>query len=201
MDVYINRVEIKENAKSILNGKWMVPVLTTLLLFIVNNGMSNFLEHKYVAGSLLSFLIGGPLSLGVASFYLNFKRTGSPIFEDIVSGFRYLLKAFCLMFVTSIFIFLWSLLFIIPGIIAGLRYSQVFFILADNPELPIMEVIRRSSDMMNGYKFDFFILELSFIGWSLLSVLTFGIGFLFLVPYIYVCEAIFYDHLRSSNLY
>ncbi len=98
-----------------------------------------------------------------------------------------------------IFVFLWSLLLIIPGIIATLSYSMTYFIIADNNSITALEAITKSKEMMRGNKWKFFCLGLRFLGWSLLCVVTLGIGFLWLTPYMSVSSAQFYDDLKENN--
>lgn len=98
----------------------------------------------------------------------------------------------------GILIWLWSLLFIIPGIIKGFSYAMTPFILEENPELTATEAIHRSRMMMKGHKFDLFWLYLSFIGWILLCILTLGIGSLWLDPYIQTSVAAFYEEVKAE---
>ena len=100
---------------------------------------------------------------------------------------------------TTIFIGLWSLLLIIPGIVAAYKYSMVNYVMIDNPELGVMGSIRRSKEIMRGHKLDYFILHLSFIGWIILSVLTFGILLLYVSPYVSVTEANFYNSIKDNH--
>ena len=102
------------------------------------------------------------------------------------------------MFLTALFIWLWSLLLIIPGIIAAFSYAMVPFILDDNPEISGYEAIRRSKAMMKGHKFDLFYLLLSFIGWGILCMFTLGIGFLWLLPYMNTSIASFYEDIKAD---
>ena len=95
--------------------------------------------------------------------------------------------------------FLWSLLLIIPGIVASFAYSMTFFIMADNPNLSANDAIRVSKEMMKGHKAELFWLELSFLGWILLGFLSFGIGFLWIWSYIYTAKAIFYHEIRAVD--
>lgn len=92
----------------------------------------------------------------------------------------------------------WSLLFVIPGIVAAYRYSMATYIMAENPNMQATEAIERSKTLMDGRKGDLFCLDLSFIGWALLAVLTAGIGNLWLVPYMTVSRAAFYRSLPRS---
>lgn len=100
---------------------------------------------------------------------------------------------------TSVFTFLWSLLFIIPGIIASLSYSMVYFIALDNLELSALDVIRKSKEMMRGHKGEYFVLGLSFIGWGILGIFTLGILYLWLIPYMQVTMANFYNELKETT--
>jgi uncharacterized membrane protein len=102
------------------------------------------------------------------------------------------------MLLVGIYTFLWSLLLIIPGIVKGLSYSMTAFILKDNQELSYNEAIEQSMDMMNGYKWKLFVLILSFIGWGLLCVLTIGIGFLWLIPYMQITQVAFYEDIKAE---
>ena len=94
-------------------------------------------------------------------------------------------------------VFLWTLLFVIPGIIKSYVYSQAYYIALDYPELSASEVLRKSEEMMKGHKWRLFCLRFSFIGWILLSLLTFGIGLIFLIPYQTQANAVFYEELKE----
>lgn len=177
--------------------------------------------------NLYILLVEGPFLLGLTIFFLRlFRKQGEDI-AQIFAGFEQFIKALGLFFMVGLFTFLWTLLFIVPGIIAAYRYSQVFFILADNPELPIMECIYRSKMMMMGNKGKLFCMHLTFIGWAILAVLpvtilqmimdnfytpgfiyhivTFvaGLGEVVVMAYIYATSTAFYDiltgRLRASN--
>lgn len=102
------------------------------------------------------------------------------------------------MLLVGIFTFLWTLLFIIPGIIKAFSYSMTPYILDENPELGASEAIHRSRMMMKTHKFDLFWLYLSFIGWWLLCILTCGIGFLWLAPYFQTAKAAFYEEVKAD---
>lgn len=95
-----------------------------------------------------------------------------------------------------LYVFLWSILLIIPGIIAAISYSQTFFILVDKKKISGVEALQQSKEMMQGNKWRFFCLCLRFTGWFIISILTFGIGFLWLIPYMHVSFANFYDDIK-----
>jgi len=100
----------------------------------------------------------------------------------------------------SLFILLWSLLLIIPGIIAALSYSMTFYILADDNSIGAMDAINKSKKMMYGYKWKYFCLGLRFLGWAILCILRLGIGFLWLSPYVHVSVTKFYEDIKENQI-
>lgn len=120
---------------------------------------------------LYIFLVTGAFTLGLSLFFLTLFRRNKEDIAQIFYGFEHFVKAIGLSFMMGLFILLWSLLFLIPGIVAAFRYSQAFFILADDPSKGIMQCIRESKMMMMGNKAKLFFLEISFIGWGILAAL------------------------------
>lgn len=150
----------------------LCTIIPTLILQLGFNGLiwSSYDEMSAITtgdimSALFTTLVTGAFAFGVTVYFLNLVRNKKPVIADIFSGFNYYLKTLGLMIVMNIFIALWSLLLIVPGIIASLRYSQAFYILADDPSKGIMQCIRESKEMMKGNKMKLFLLELSFIGW------------------------------------
>lgn len=186
---------LKALAKQQLKGNWGKAILA-FLVFIIITDIPSAIPY---AGFAISLVISGPMCLGITKFSIELKRGQSPSIETIFSGFKSFATSFLLQLTMGIFIFLWSLLLIVPGIIASLRYSMAFYILNDNPELSAMEALNKSKEMMVGYKGKLFLLYLSFIGWGLLSILTLGIGFIWLIPYINITVANFYDELKNKS--
>ena len=181
---------------------------------------SSMPEYSPLAG-LYVLLVSGALELGITLFFLAMFRKQNVNAGDIFLGFDRFGKALGLLLFQFLFIFLWSLLLFVPGIIAAFRYSQAFFILADDPSKGIRQCMDESKAMMNGNKMKYFCLNLSFIGWALLAsipasilesicnvmklgVLATGIisiiGTLFLAPviaYIYSTQSGFYEILAG----
>ena len=188
---------LAQMARESLSGKWGLAVLATLVYLIVITGVQLLNEiDSFLA--IVSIIIAGPMALGYTSFSLNISRNKEAMVEDVFSGFQNFgtsLGAYLLML---IFIFLWSLLLIIPGIIAALSYSMTFYILADDPSIKPMDAIDKSKAMMQGNKWKYFLLNIRFIGWAILCLFTFGIGFLWLIPYIQISVAKFYDDIKQS---
>ncbi len=181
--------EIMLHAKKALSGNWGLAIGALLVVQIIMNAP----QYIHYFGGIGTLIIAGPIMVGVAIFSLSLSRLHDPRFEQIFHGFYKFGAALGAYILYSIFIFLWSLLLIIPGIIAALSYSQTFFIIAEDNAIGPYEAIKKSSQIMNGHRWKYFCLNLRFIGWWLLCILTFGIGFLWFVPYLYVSYARFYD--------
>ena len=183
--------EIMTEARASLNGKWGNMVLVTILLILIM-GAAGF---TYVG----SLLLTGPLTFG---YYLTMcdNLEGRQFdFARLFKGFDNFVNTFLLGLLVSLFTFLWSLLLVIPGIIAAIRYSMAFLIMKDNPQLTAMQAIDQSCIMMEGHKMEFFMLCLNFIGWFILSIITCGVGFIFLYPYIYTSIVLFYEDLKKEQ--
>lgn len=145
---------------------------------------------------VINFAIGGAVQLGYCKFLLNLQDNRPASLKDLFSEMDRWLDALVMNFLRSLFIALWTMLFIIPGIIATYRFAMAPFIMLEKPHLSPLEVLRESKEMMHGNKMDLFLLNLSFIGWAFLCVLTLGIGSLWLVPYMNASYASFYRFLN-----
>jgi uncharacterized membrane protein len=183
-------------ARESLKGKWGIAIgtLVVYLLIVVA------LQIIPVVGPIVSLLITGPLAIGLAIFSLSISRNQDTKLEQIFQGFNNFGTALGAYLLMVLFIILWMLLLIIPGIIASISYSMTFYILADDNSISAMDAIKKSKKMMYGYKWKYFCLGLRFFGWALLCILTLGIGFLWLMPYIQVSMAKFYDDIKANSL-
>ena len=149
--------------------------------------------------AVIQFIIGSFVSLGLATYNLNLIDRKEASVGQIFCHTPIMGKATWLRLRPSIFIFLWSLLFVIPGIIKSYSYSMSNFIMAENPEMSAKEAMEVSMEMMRGNKWRLFCLELSFIGWGILCLFTLGIGYLWLNPYINASLAAFYDDVSRTG--
>lgn len=208
--------ELMTQAREALQGKWGMAVGAFFIYMMIVTIVSMFgtgwdlITGAFTEGSLsqfspvstgLSILIGAPFTLGVSIFTLSIARGSEDAkMEQIFDGFKSFIKALITYFVMNLFIILWALLLIIPGIIASLAYSMTFYILADEPDINPIDAIRRSREMMYGYKWKFFCLNLRFLGWAILCLFTMGIGYLWLLPYIYVSFAKFYEEVKANPI-
>ena len=199
---------LKSKAKEQLKGRWKLAIITVLvsnlfinadLIKVYVNMFSDTSKSFSFSLNLFSLLFGGVIYVGLNRFLLNFiTNENTPKFKDLFSHFNIFFKILCLYIVMGIVILLASLLLLIPGIIVALMYSQVFYILAEDPNKGIMECLKESSNLMYGYKWKFFVLELSFIGWWIVASLTLGIGGLWVEPYQKVTETNFYLKLKYN---
>ena len=144
-------------------------------------------------------LTGGALYMGLAMATVDVDKGKKADVVTLFNGFKDFLKVFLLYLINEIFIFLWSLLFIIPGIIKALSYSMCYFILNDNPDITYDEARNRSVEMMKGNKGKLFRIYLSFIGWYILSFFTFGILLLFTRPYVRMTVYQFYKSIAPKQ--
>lgn len=215
-------------ARQVLSGAWGPSILAALIAALLGASLTGgsisfnirsddlqklfshsraFLSFLLFFGSfagflgLAQFILGGTIKLGYCRFLLKQHDGGNPEIADLFSQFDRFGNGFCLALLQTIFIVLWSLLFVIPGIVAAYSYSMAQFIMLENPEMRPMEALRASKQMMYGHKMDLFLLNLSFIGWSILCVFTLGIGLLWLNPYMNAAYAAFYRDISGSSRY
>ena len=151
-----------------------------------------------IIGALFSLFVTNAITVGVSNYFI--KNTDSkPSFGDAFSGFKVKYgRNIGTLLLVGIKTVLWTLLFIIPGIIKVYEYSIIPYILADDPEISSKDAFKKAKQMMNGNKWRLFKLEFSFIGWFILCVLTFGLGTFFLLPYINAANAEFYVELKNK---
>lgn len=151
---------------------------------------------------IVTFIIGGAIELGMNQYNMNLvRRDGTARFSDLFSKLSVFGKALGLRMVMFVFILLWTFLFVIPGIVAAYRYSMAPYLMAQHPDIGIMEALNQSKELMRGYKGSLFCLHLSFIGWAFLAALTFGIGTLWLAPYTQAAQAAFYLNRTGQEPY
>ena len=191
----IQNSELRAQALQSLQHKWMKAALTVLVYTLLSGALNLLPFINY----LLIFLVGLPLGWGLNVLFLDSFRGEEIRVEGVLDGFKDYGRILGTIFLVYLYTALWSLLLIIPGIIKGYSYSMTAFILKDDPTIKYNEAIEKSMAMMDGNKMKLFLLHLSFIGWILLSCITFGIGFFFLQPYMKSAEAAFYEDLKREK--
>ena len=188
--------ELRQEARDSLKYKWDMAVGTMFVYFVV----VSVIQFIPDLGPIISLIVSGPFALGLSIFSLTLSRGENAQLKQVFDGFYNFGNSLAVYLLILVFVLLWMLLLIIPGIIYAIAYSQSFYILADNPNIDPMQAIKESRFMMNGYKWKYFFLQLSFIGWAILCLFTLGIGFLWLGPYIQITNAKFYDDLKKNQI-
>ena len=148
---------------------------------------------------LAQFLIGGVIELGFAVFLLKQHGREELDFQDLFSQFHRFGQGFAQKFLRGLYVTLWSLLFVIPGIVKSYAYAMTPFIMAENPDLSANDAITISTELMEGHKGELFTLDLTFLGWDILAALTCNIGYLALNPYKNAAYAAFYKDLTAQK--
>lgn len=191
MTNYEIRAKAREQlGNNIFGSIWLYALVATLIATAIL-GVASIT----VFGTLL---LTGPLYFGVSKVFLGLARGRKSIqLEDTLSGFNDFVENLLLGLITSLFVFLWSLLLVIPGIVKAYSYSMVYFIKNDNPTFTWQQCIDESRRIMNGNKARLFLLDLSFLGWIILGSLCFGIGLLWVNPYMETAHANFYEEIRQ----
>ena len=151
--------------------------------------------------AVIYFALGSFIGVGYAKFNLNLVDKKNAAFETLFEYFSHWKTTTIARLLRALYVFLWSLLFIIPGIVAGFSYAMTDYILAEDPELTVDEAISQSKSIMMGNKWRFFCLQFSFIGWDILATLAFGVGHLWLTPYKQAAYAAFYREVSGTEFY
>ena len=207
--------DYKNAALAALKGNWAPVIVATIIYFVITiivSLMSELYDPETSAAAVAGVAILGWLVLSLfasiplgVGYYNSLKlllvEGDNQITGNMFKiGYGNLLRNVGGMLLVGVFTFLWTLLLIIPGIIKSLAYSMTPFILKDYPELSANQAINLSMKMMEGRKFDLFYLYLSFIGWGILALFTLGIGYLWLMPYMYTSTAAFYQNVKEEYI-
>ena len=204
----------KNEALSALRGNWANALVATIILiafalFFSSNDAINFYYQRIVINpfigysiSFVSLFVLLPLAVGYSNSMRVLLETGDNRLTNnsFSLGFGNWLHVVWGMILSTIYIFLWTLLLIIPGIIKSYSYALTPYILVEHPEMSANEAIEESMRLMDGHKFDLFYLQLSFIGWAILSILSLGLGFFWLIPYQMTAQAAFYRDIKNEAM-
>lgn len=156
----------------------------------------------FLAAIAFQVFVANIINVGFHGWFLGYSRGETPDFSDMFSRFNHFKNTMLGMLLRDVGVFLWSLLFIIPGIIKAYAYAMVPYILYENPSLSAKQALQISETMMDGWKWELFKFELSFIGWNLLDAFTCGIlGLLHVNPYYYTAHAMLYDNIKYDAVY
>lgn len=189
----IDRAELKAQARQMMGGN-MGMLIVCMVIVGALAGVCSAIPY---IGPVLGICVLGPLSLGEAYIYLNLTRGYEPDVNVLFSGFQRFTDTLVLTILMRIFIFLWSLLLFVPGVIKAISYYQAYYILAEHPEMSGKEALDASIEMMDGHKMDYFVLLLSFIPWLLLCTITCGLAVLYVYPYMDATLVNFYRTIKQ----
>lgn len=197
----MNRIDIKERAKaqlgnSVFAPNWLYAVLTLVVVSIISGAVGSV----PLIGSIVALIIAGPMSAGTSFLFLKQARDHEKMYVgDVFKGFSDDFKGnMVLGILSTIYVFLWSLLFVVPGIIKTYAYSMIFYIKNDHPEYDYKMCLDESQRIMNGHKMELFVLQLSFIGWMIVGALCLGIGTFWAAAYMSAATAQFYEDIKNS---
>ena len=186
--------DVLDRTKASLKGKWIPAVLTFFIYGLVEGAISVI----PAAGPIIILIIGGPLLYGINVYSLSLVRGQEARMEMIFDGFRHFERTVIAYLLMCIAIIIGFFLLIIPGIILAIAFSMAYFILIDEPQISGQDALRKSMKMMNGYKMKYFVMSLWFLFLGICCIFTLGIGFFFLLPYMYVAYAEFYEEVKSN---
>jgi uncharacterized membrane protein len=193
--------EIRAKARVSLGGKIFATAwLLALVVAFIDGMASTTLGAIPVIGFAAVIILWGPIKMGIMPYFLKLARDEKPSFAVIIDGFKNDFKGNMLLgIMEQLFITLWTLLFIIPGIVKSYSYALCYYIKADHPEYGWKECIDESRRMMKGNKWRLFCLDFSFIGWQIVGMLCFGLGGYFVNPYMMTARAHFYEELKAND--
>lgn len=186
----LNARDLKTTAKTKLKGHTGTYILAVIIMGVITGITSQ------LAG--LSILLTGAFSLAFVMMDLKLLSDQGIEVGDVFEGFKNFVPSLFLMLKQSLFLVLWTLLFIPVGIVKSFSYTMSYYILAENPDMTAGEAITKSREMMNGHKMDLFFVYLSFIGWFFLCILTFGLAFFYVGPYMQVTKGAFYNEIKNK---
>ena len=197
----MNRAELKAKAKMQISPHSKTLCLITLVYFLVSIGIAFIAERIPLIGTVaVNIVIIPAMFLGYLRIFLRLADDTTPQVADLFSGFDDFWSTFKVTWLSTFFTFLWMLLLIVPGYIKAISYSMAPYILAENKGMSARECISRSKEMMKGHKMEYFILNLSFIGWMFLGALTLGIAYIWIMPYMEMTMVNFYNHIKPVTV-
>lgn len=199
----MNFIEIKEEAKKLTSKHILKFWKSSLLVFASSIALAIILG--IISGGVLAFiteLLALPLYIGFISYILSLTREEEVSLTDIFQDYKKIGLIVVTLIISYVLIIFGYILLIIPGIMIAFSLVMIGYLLADSKETSISEarnIISESIEMMNGYKLDYFIFELSFIGWYFLGAITFGIAYIYVIPYFTFANTLYYQRLKEKR--
>ena len=210
IEYHKRNTELIDDARSSLRGNWGMAI-GGMIIYIVLSAILSFISYDLpymvplgiteMSASIPfgSVILGGPITIGIYTFYLTLARDKEAKFDHLFAGFNNFLNAAILNILYSLGVAVATIFFVIPGIILSLMWAQAFFIMADNPEISPVDALKESTRMMKGFKLKLFGMYLIFILLAIACIFTLGIGFIFLIPLTIVCLGKFYLYVKGDD--
>ncbi|MFA5236062.1 MAG: DUF975 family protein [Bacilli bacterium] len=183
--------DFRRVASEKVNAQMTNSIIIYLIFFVITS---------FALGTVVGeFVLMGPLTLGLVKYAKMISKGEKVEIEVLFKGIENFVAAMIVWIIKTVFTFLWSLLFVIPGLVKHYAYSMSMYLLEETPTLDPLEAIKRSQDMMQGHKWRLFCLEISYIGWFILSAFTFGILLLWVMPKFEVAHYEFFLDLKQQR--
>ena len=224
----LDRIQLKREAKGIVRGAQVSAYLFTLMYLAIiyvltgidtysNGSIVNsieayfpemqvpaFLQHNIAPAvvmfiSVMVMLLSAVLNAGYALYHLGIRRGETMSYTTLFDGFSFVGKVILLELMVTISVTLWTFLFIIPGFIAAYRLRFAIYNLCENPEMGVMEAMNMSAAQTRGYKMDLFVLDVTFIGWRMLSFLTLGVLDIWVTPYMAQTNVGYFQQIKKMK--
>ena len=203
----MNRKEIKEKALNILEKNYFKILFSIFVyIFIISCVDIIFSLLKFSSDVqemfcylLVLTLVSAPFNVGLSFYVLKIIRNEEYSFKDLIVFYKKIITIFLISLVIEILFLMGLTLLFVPGVIVFLCYSFVNLVVADG-EYSVIDALRESRELIYGFKIDYFKFLLSFIGWLLIILLTFGTAFIFVIPYFIISNTIYYDNLKTKKM-
>lgn len=196
----------KNRALASLEGNWGSAVIATLIVAVISGGISTVITLPFGNESSTGMSLNGiwtllclPLEWGFTVYFLNLIRKEDISYERLFDGYKDFIRTFLMEFLYCIAMMIGFILLIIPGIIVSIGLCMAPYILKDDPQISAMDSLMKSWQITKGHKMEIFWLGLSFIGWIILGLVTFGIGLILVAPYMETSFAHFYEDLKNQQ--
>lgn len=191
----MTNAELKALAKARLKNNWGTAILVILLQGVITYVVGIALPG---IGNIASLILSGPLTFGVTYVYVQFSYGQSAQVGDAFKGFSYFGNTFLLYLLRAIFVALWSLLLVVPGIMKAYSYAMATYLMVQEPSISAQDALKKSEQCMKGHRMEMFMLVLSFFGWWMLCIVTFGVATLFVAPYLNETLILFFQQLNGN---
>ena len=195
----------KDRALASLEGKWGSAAIATLIIAIITGGISTVITLPMGSDTVAGLSTNGiwsllclPLEWGFTVYFLSLIRQEDIRYERLFEGYKDFIRTFLMEFLYCLAVAVGTCLFIVPGIILGIGLCMAPYILKDDPQISAMDALMKSWQITRGHKLKLFWLGLSFIGWIILSLCTFGLGFFLLAPYMEATFAHYYEDIKTA---